>query len=113
MPLPQMTGDPGTLLGGDAAPPAGPDSPSTGPSSSGQATSPTDQQDQVRGAMQALGSLKQQTESTLKAIATQFPGVTQAATRLQSAFDEALSNLMRDLVRKVQQPAPPGPTILR
>jgi phosphoribosyl-dephospho-CoA transferase len=82
------------------------------PSSSGQKQD-TDVQDQVRGAMQQLGALKQQTETTLKSIATQFPGVSKDAGSLQSAFDQALSNLMRSLVKITQTPDPQGPQILR
>jgi len=106
-----MTGDPGTLLGGDN--PSGGPTPSTGMNAASDTQPDSQMQEQVRGAMQQLGMLKQQTQQTLKAIATQFPGVSKDAGSLQDAFDSALSNLMRSLVRVVQTPEPQGPRLLR
>jgi hypothetical protein len=112
MPLPSIAGDPGTLLGGENPASGGP-TPSMG-SNAASDTQPDQQvQNQMRGAMQSLGALKQQTQSTLKAIATQFPGASKDAGQLQDAFDSALSNLMRSLVRITQTPEPQGPKVLR
>ena len=75
--------------------------------------SQTSPQEQARGAVQLISSMRKQTGESLTALATQFPAVSKNAHELQQVFEQALQRLLREIVSSANQPEPSAPAVLR
>jgi len=116
MPLPQMPGDPGTMLMQPGMAPSGP--PAPGPAPVGTppdpgTPQPTDPRAQARGAVELVSQVKSTVASQLEGLARQFPGAAKSANQVVLLLDKALQDVVRDILQTLQTPEPEAPAILR